>query len=411
MMRRAFVALAAAALAGCAGMQQQAGSGFSKERLDALTARMKADVQSGQIPGVVMLISRNGQTAYSESLGVLDTKTRAPMQKDSIFRIYSMTKPIVTVGAMLLVEEGRMQLADPVSKFLPELKGMKVGVEKPDASGKPVLELVNATREMTVQDLMRHTSGLTYGFFGKSLVKEQYEKARVDVGVRHADYLREVARLPLHYQPGTTWDYSISTDVLAFVIERVSGKRIEQYLQERIFGPLGMKDTAFHIEAANYGRLAQALESDQAVKTVENWDNVRDAARRPSGGGGLLSTAPDYLRFAQMLVNGGELGGVRILSRKTIDYMDSDHLGAITRGPLYLPGPGYTFGLGGAVRLADGMAATPGSAGEFNWGGYGGTYFWIDPKEKLAAVLMMQAPTPRNYYRGLYRTMVYSALQ
>jgi len=400
-----FAVLVAAlvALAACAGMPQQ-GSGFSKERLDALTARMQADVQKGQIPGAVMLVARNGSIAYFEALGTRDPKTGAPMQKDSVFRIYSMSKPIVTAAAMILVEEGRLQLSDPVSTYLPELKEMKVGVEKGNA-----LEFVTPARSMTIQDLMRHTSGLTYGFFGKSLVKAEYGRAKVDVGVDRKEYLKVVSRLPLQYQPGTTWDYSISIDVLAFVIERVSGKRIEDYLQERIFAPLGMKDTAFSIDEARHARIAQAFDSDPGVK-IENWANVRDASRRPSGGGGLLSTAGDYLRFCQMFLNGGELGGVRILSRKTVEYMDSDHLGTI-RGPLYLPGPGYTFGLGGAVRLSDGMSATPGSAGEFNWGGYGGTYFWIDPKEKVIGIFMMQAPTPRGYYRALYRSMVYSAMQ
>jgi CubicO group peptidase (beta-lactamase class C family) len=263
---------------------------------------------------------------------------------------------------------------------------------------------------MTLQDLLRHTSGLTYGFFGKSLVKDLYNQAKVDVTqLTDAEYLNEVGKLPLHYQPGTTWDYSISTDVLAYVVERVSGKRLDRYLQERIFTPLGMKDTAFDVEPAKHARVAEALESDTEVKTVNNWHLVRAPARRLAGGAGLVSTAADYQRFAQMLLNGG-LGGVRLLSRKTVEYMASDQLGAI-RGPLYLPGPGYGFGLGGAVRLADGMANTPGSAGEFNWGGFGGTYFWIDPKEKLVGILMLQAPSQRTYYRNLYRTMVYSAMQ
>ncbi|MGE5638984.1 MAG: serine hydrolase domain-containing protein [Clostridia bacterium] len=409
MLKRSFLVIAAFALAACAQLQT-AGSGFSQARLDALTARMQSEIDRGQIPGVVMVVMRDGRTAYRQALGFKDAKTRAPMRDDSIFRIYSMTKPIVTVAAMQLVEEGRLQLGDPVSKYLPQLKGMKVGVEKPDASGKPALELVDAQREMTIQDLLRHTSGLTYGFFGRSLVKEEYRKANVDVGVGRAEYLDVVSKLPLHYQPGTTWDYSISTDVLAYVIERVAGKPIEQVLQERIFAPLGMKDSMFSLDAGRLARVAEALDSDPGVKGVENWSNLGDASRRPSGGGGMLSTAGDYARFAQMLVNGGELDGVRILSRKTVQYMDSDHLGTI-RGPLFLPGPGYTFGLGGAVRLADGLSATPGSAGEFNWGGYGGTYFWVDPKEKLVGVLMLQAPTPRGFYRNLFRDMVYAAMQ
>jgi CubicO group peptidase (beta-lactamase class C family) len=411
MFSKAWVVITAFALAACAGVQPATQSaGLSQQRLDALTARMKADAQAGRIPGAVMAVARNGQPAYYEAVGVLDPKSGAPMPKDAIFRIYSMSKPIVTVAAMMLVEEGKLQIGDPVSHYLPELKGMKVGVEKTDASGKPALELVNAQREMTVHDLLRHTSGLTYGFFGKSLVKDRYREAHVDVGVPHAEYLSVVSQLPLHYQPGTTWDYSISTDVLVYVIERVSGKPMDQFLEERIFRPLGMKDSGFSVPPAKAGRLAEAFESDPLVKGAEDWHTKKQPAKRFSGGAGLVSTAADYQRFAQMLVNGGELDGVRLLSRKTVQYMDSDHLGSI-RGPLYLPGPGYTFGLGGAVRLADGMAPTPGSAGEFNWGGYGGTYFWIDPKEKLVAVLMLQSPSQRTYYRNLFRDMVYGALQ
>ena len=411
MFSRAWVVVTAFALAACAGMQPAPqGAGISKQRLDALTALMKADAQAGRMPGAVMAVARNGRTAYFEAIGTKDPKSGAPMPKDAIFRIYSMTKPIVSVAAMMLVEEGKLQIGEPVSAYLPELKGMKVGVEKTDASGKPVLDLVNAQREMTVHDLLRHTSGLTYGFFGRSLVKDRYREAHVDVGVPHADYLKTVAKLPLHYQPGSTWDYSISTDVLVFVIERVSGRPLDRFLQERIFQPLGMKDTGFEVEPAKADRLAEGFEADPLIKAAEDWHTKKQPAQRFSGGAGLVSTAADYQRFAQMLVNGGELDGVRILSRKTVEYMDSDHLGAI-RGPLYVPGAGYTFGLGGAVRLADGMATTPGSAGEFNWGGYGGTYFWIDPKEKLVAVLMMQAPSQRAYYRNLFRDMVYGALQ
>ena len=411
MFSKAWVVVTAFALAACAGIQPAPQSaGVSKERLDAITARMKADAQSGKIPGAVMVVARNGQTAYFEAVGTKDPKSGAPMPKDAIFRIYSMTKPIVTIAAMILVEEGKLQVGDPVSRYLPELKGMKVGVGLLDAAGKPVLELVNAQREMTVQDLLRHTSGLTYGFFGKSLVKDRYREAHVDTGVAHAEYLGVVSKLPLHYQPGTTWDYSISTDVLVYVIERVSGKPLDQFLQERVFKPLGMKDTGFYVEPAKASRLAEGFEADPLIKAADDWHTRKQPAKRFSGGAGITSTAADYQRFAQMLVNGGELDGVRIVSRKTVEYMDSDHLGAI-RGPLYLPGAGYTFGLGGAVRLGDGMATTPGSAGEFNWGGYGGTYFWIDPKEKLVAVLMMQSPSQRTYYRTLFRDMVYGALQ
>jgi CubicO group peptidase (beta-lactamase class C family) len=323
------------------------------------------------------------------------------MREDSIFRIYSMTKPIVSVAAMMLVDEGRLQLSDPVAKHVPELRGLRVGIEK---DGK--LEVVSAQRQPTVQDLLRHTSGFTYGVFGKSMVKDLYSKAGVDANDHtNSEMVKKLATVPLHYQPGTTWEYGRSTDVLGHVVERVSGQPLDQFLQTRILGPLGMKDTAFFAEPAKQPRLAESFAKDPDSGAAINLLNVRDRPRYLAGGQGLVSTAADYLRFAQMLLNGGELGGVRILSRKTVDFMTSDHLGAI-RGP----GPGYGFGLGFAVRHADGLSSTNGSGGDYNWAGLGGTYFWVDPKERLIAVWMMQAPNQRNYYRELFRNMVYAAL-
>jgi CubicO group peptidase (beta-lactamase class C family) len=399
--RVGFALLSIAFAAGCASQSQQ-GGGFSAAGLARLEKTVAADVDRGRIPGVVMTVQRDGKLLYSKTIGLQDPKGGVPMREDSIFRIYSMTKPIVSVGAMMLVEEGRIMLSDPVSKYLPELKGLKVGVEK---DGK--LDIVAAQREPTIQDLLRHTSGFTYGVFGKSMVKELYTKNGVDATDHtNGELVKKLALVPLMYQPGTTWEYGRSTDVLGHVIERVSGQTLDAYLQARILGPLGMKDTAFHVDAGKLPRLAEAFAKDPDSGAALNLLNVSAPPKYLAGGQGLVSTAADYLRFAQMLLNGGELGGVRLLSRKTVEYMSSDHLGAM-RGP----GPGYGFGLGFAVRLANGVSSTEGSAGDYNWAGLGGTYFWVDPKERLVAVWMMQAPNQRNYYRELFRNMVYGAME
>jgi len=396
-----FAAVAALVLlGGCASNPgwNSAPGAFSAERLRQFDATVRADVDAGRIPGVVMLVAQNGKVVLQTAYGKQDAAAGTPMTPDSIFRIYSMTKPIVSVAALMLVEEGRMQLADPVAKFIPELKDLKVGVEKGGS-----LELVASSRPITIHDLLRHTSGLTYGVFGKSMVKELYTKNGVDSWDHtNADLVKKLASVPLMFQPGSTWEYSRSTDVLGHVIERVSGQDLDRFLEERILKPLGMRDTAFYVDPAKHARIAEPFAKEPLI-------NIRTKPKYLSGGGGMVSTAADYLRFAQMLLNGGELDGVRILSRKTVDYMTSDHLGGV-RGPAYLPGPGYGFGLGVKVRTSAGEADSPGSIGDYDWGGLGGTYFWVDPKERLIGIWMMQAPGPRVYYRRLMRAMVYGAM-
>ena len=403
MLEKALFGIAAFALfAGCATQAPQGVRVVSADRLAALERTIGADVERGRIPGVVMVVQQDGKLVFSRTLGKQDPASGTPMREDSIFRIYSMTKPIVSVGLMMLVEEGRVTLSDPVSKHIPELKGLAVGVEKGDK-----LEIVPAQRQPTIQDLLRHTSGFTYGVFGKSMVKDLYTKNGVDRDDHsNAELVRKLAGVPLMYQPGTTWEYGRSTDVLGHLIERVTGQTLDVYLQARILGPLGMKDTAFFAEPAKLPRLAEAFAKDPDSGAAVNLLKVRAMPKYLAGGQGLVSTAADYMRFAQMLLNGGVLGDVRILSPKTVQFMTSDQLGAI-RGP----GPGYGFGLGFAVRLANGLSATNGSTGDYNWAGYGGTYFWIDPKERLIAIWMMQAPNQRNYYRELYRNMVYGAME
>ncbi len=296
------------------------------------------------------------------------------------------------------------------------MKGMKVAVEKPGPDGRPaIVERVNAPREMTVQDLLRHTSGLTYQPFGRSAVRDEYAKVDMVPASRQLPFdLSEMARrlgtLPLAAAPGTVWDYGISTDVLGLVVERASGQKLDAFLQQRILGPLGMKDTAFWVQPDRQARLAEPFPVDPDSKATVTLLDVRSPPTLLSGGGGMVSTADDYLRFARMLLNGGELDGVRIVSRKTIEYMTSDHLGPIARGPAFLPGPGHGFGLGFAVRQSAGEAAWYGSPGDYAWGGVAGTAFWVDPKERLVAVWMMQGPGQSGQYRPLLRSAVYTAL-
>ena len=387
--------------------------GLSSERLNRITATLKADVDSGVIPGAVLLVARQGKVALFEAVGVRDPATKAPMTRDSIFRIYSMSKPITSVAAVMLFEDGKFFLAEPVAKYIPPLGGLKVGVEKPDSSGTPTLELVPAQRPITIHDLFRHTSGLTYGFFGSSLVKKMYVDGKVwNDYPSNAEFIDRLARLPLAYQPGTTWDYSHSTDVLGRLVEVISRQTLYEFEKERLLDPLGMKDTSFYVpDKAKQARIVEPFANDRSIGIDAEFNDPRVTQAWQSGGGGMVGTAMDYARFCQMLLNGGVLDGKRILGPKTIAYMGSDHLGAsITPGPLYLPGAGFGFGLGFAVRRDAGVSPFPGSVGEINWGGAGGTYFWIDPKEDMLVVFMMQSPKQRVPYRYVLKDMVYAAV-
>jgi CubicO group peptidase (beta-lactamase class C family) len=388
--------------------------GLSTERLNKITATLRADVEKGVIPGAILLVGRHGKVALFDAVGVRDPATRAPMTKDSIFRIYSMSKPITSVAAMLLFEDGKFSLADPVSKYIPQLGGLKVGNEKPDPSGgKPTLELVPSRRDMTIQDLFRHTSGLTYGFFGEGLVRKMYVETKVwNDYPSNAELIDRLAKMPLAYQPGTTWDYSHSTDVLGRVVEVISGKSLYQFEKERLLDPLGLKDTSFYVsDKGKQDRIAEPFPNDRNFGIDADFNDPRVVQKWESGGGGMVSTAMDYARFLQMLLNGGVLDGKRILGPKTVTYMTADHLSsAIAPGPYYLPGAGFGFGLGFAVRKDAGVSPYAGSVGEFNWGGAGGTYFWVDPKEDLFVVFMMQSPKQRVYYRGVLKDMIYAAV-
>jgi CubicO group peptidase (beta-lactamase class C family) len=393
--------------------------GFSSERLDRIGQLLKADVARGQIPGAVALVARKGRIAYFEPVGFRDKAAGAPMEKDAIFRIYSMTKPIASVAAMVLVEEGRVVLTDPVSKFLPLLTKLDVTVQSFDpVTGKAVYSTVPAEREITIQDLHRHTSGFTYGDTSPNArVKEAYAKAGVDwKDMSSAEQVERLAKVPLAYQPGTVWHYGLSTDVLGRVVEAVSGATLGQFFQERIFTPLKMTDSGFSVPREKVGRIAEPFAKDPTTGNPITLIDVTVPPKIESGGGGAVATTADYARFCQMLLNGGSLDGVRILSRPTVRLMTADHLGPIAEAaPSPTTGllgtPGYGFGLGFAVRRQDGIAGVQGSAGDYTWGGFAGTYFWIDPKEELFGVLMMQQPGPvRVQYRKLFRQLVYQAI-
>ena len=379
--------------------------GISSERLQRVKQHMKEDVDSGRIPGAVLLIARNGRIAALYTIGFQDRHSQKAMRSDSIFRIASMSKPITSVAAMILAEQGKLDIGAPVAQYLPEFKEVRVGVEK--AAPK---------RPMTVQDLLRHTSGLTYGIFGNSPVDELYKKSNLFTSPSLRDMVAAIAGLPLAHQPGEVWEYSVSTDVLGRIVEVVSGMGLDRFVAEHITGPLEMADTGFYLNASQATRLARP---DSALAAPGFDPTIKPAVL--SGGGGMLASAGDYERFCQMLLNGGELDGVRILSRKTVELMTSDQLPpSIERhsavalsldafGPT--PEMGTSFGLGFAVRTDPGRNPVPGSVGDFSWAGITGTYFWVDPKEKLAVVLMVQIPRAAlvPYWRQT-RTLVYQAL-
>ena len=379
--------------------------GFSSQRLEKTRQAYKTDVDNKTIPGAVLLIVRNGRVATYDAIGFQERAAQTPMKKDSIFRVASMSKPITTVAAMILAEENKLDIGAPVGQYIPEFKDVKVGADH-----------VSPKRPMTVQDLMRHTSGLTYGLFGNSPVDQMYRKADIFNSKSLADMVKTVAGMPLLHQPGESWEYSVSTDVLGRVVEVVSGMDLDAFIQERITGPLKMSDTGFWVKPAAISRLALP---DQKSNLP-----FADPAQKPallSGGGGMYSTAGDYARFSQMLLNGGELEGVRILGPKTIALMTSDQLPANTErhtpvamalGPFGpTPEMGTSFGLGFAVRVDAGRNPEPGSVGDFSWGGITGTLFWVDPKERLVTVMMTQAPQGANgFVWRQTRTMVYQAL-
>jgi CubicO group peptidase (beta-lactamase class C family) len=389
--------------------------GFSPARLNKIVELMKEDTSKKVIPGAVILIVRHGKIALFDAEGLLDPTKTTPMTTDAIFRIYSMSKAITSVTAMTYFEEGKFSISDPVARYIPAFGRMTVIQQKPDPAnpGKMITETVPATRPMTVQDLLRHTSGITYGFFGVGPGKKAYNDAGVLTGdYTNAEFADRLAKLPLSYQPGTTWDYSHSTDILGRVVEVISGKTLLEAEKERVLGPLGMTETGFYVtDAAKHARIAEFNANERTIGVGATVGDPRVVGKWESGGGGMVSTATDYSRFLQMMLNGGALGGKRVLSPKTVAFMTSDHTEGITPGPYYLPGPGYGFGLGFAVRKTQGNSADEGSVGEYRWDGVGGTNFWVDPKEDMFVVWMIQSTRQRPHYMSVIRNMVYAAIE
>ena len=424
-MRRILLAastcLILASTAFAADLPAAAASEVGMARLDRITQFFRAETDAKRLPGAVVMVARRGKVVYHEAFGVRDPASGAPMQKDNIFRMYSMTKPVTGVAVLILAEEGKLRLSDPISKYLPALKNPRVLVETVDTQGRRVNSTVPANREITIQDLMRHTSGITYGA-GASAAEQAMAKAGLGLqlaGVEgeplsarmtDQEMVEALGKLPLMFQPGTSWEYGRSIDVLLALVEVVSRQRADVFFDERIFKPLGMTDTVFNVSKEKIDRVAQPGPDPDTGETAKLTDVTKPRIFL-GGGEGLLSTASDYMRFALMLANGGELGETRLLSRKTVELMGSDHLGpTLSQGSNFAPGPGYGFGLTVAVRTQSGMAPYPGSVGEFNWGGAAGTAFWVDPKEQLVPIMLIQAPGQRLYYRFAFRGLVYQAI-
>jgi CubicO group peptidase (beta-lactamase class C family) len=422
--RRRCVAAALALLVGAVVVGQQnavnaesqssAPASFSREKLARAGDYIRNEIATGKIPGAVLLIQQHGRPVYFEKFGVRDVATRLPMTADTIFRLYSMSKPITSVAAMMLVEDGKLRLDDPVSKYIPAFGQVKVGGEKRDANEGTVLRLEPLNRPITIEDLLRHTSGLTYGFIGDSAVRNLYANSDLfDGDFDNAEFAERLAKLPLAEQPGTRWDYGHSTDVLGRVIEAVSGKSLYRFEKERLLDPLGMTDTAFYVaDAAKRPLIAEPMPDDRFVTPVAGIRDPMMLRRWESGGAGMVGTIGDYARFSQMLLNGGTLDGRRYLKPETITLMTSDHIGPETKighDYFYFPGASSGFGLGFAVRISP-YPGTSWPLGEYRWDGIAGTFFFIDPKDDMFVIFMVQTPSERGRIQLALKTLIYQAL-
>jgi CubicO group peptidase (beta-lactamase class C family) len=389
-------------------------SNFLRAKLQRVGDYLRNEIATEKIPGAIILIQQHGQPVYFEKFGVRDVVTRLPMTADTIFRIYSMSKPVTSVAAMMLVEDGKLSLADPVSKYIPAFADVKVGVEKPNQDGKPALVLEPLNRPITIEDLLRHTSGLTYGFYGDSAVRKLYANSDLfDGDFDNAAFAERIAKLPLAEQPGTLWDYGHSTDVLGRVIEVVSGQSLFQFEKARLFDPLGMTDAAFYVAGETKRvRIAEPMPDDRFVSPVAGIRDPMLPRRWESGGAGMVETIGDYARFAQMLLNGGIFDGKRYLKSETIALMTTDQIGPqtkIARDYFYFPGEGSGYGLGLAVRTAE-PADIPSPPGEYRWDGVAGTFFFVDPKDDMFVICMMQSPSQRGRIQTALKTLIYEAL-
>ncbi|UCF00512.1 MAG: beta-lactamase family protein [Planctomycetota bacterium] len=385
--------------------------GLSSQRLERINKVMQGYVDENKVAGIVTMVARRGKVAHFECFGVMDIETKKPMQADTIFRIYSMSKPVTSVAVMMLYEEGHFQLNDPVSKFIPEFKDVKVFVRKTDSG----VEVCEPKREITIYNLLTHTSGLAYGLSKETVVDEMYEEAEI-FGWEQTlkEMIGKLVKLPLANQPGSKWKYSISVDVLGYLVEVISGMRFDEFLEERIFEPLEMKDSGFYVPDEKMGRAAalykEAKSGGLEPGDTDKWGRFTKSTRFFSGGGGLVSTAPDYMRFCQMLLNGGELDGVRLLSRKSVELMTTnnlpDELLPYGGGDLN----GYGFGLGFAVIMDASQTGILGTAGQYSWGGAASTGFWVDPEEELIGIFMTQFMPYTGRFTQELKVLTYQAI-
>jgi CubicO group peptidase (beta-lactamase class C family) len=390
-------------------------AGMSSTRLARIVTALNKEIEAGRLPGAVIAVARRGHLVFHEAVGHLGPDRRTPMARDALFAIASMTKPVTGVAGLLLWEEGRLGLADPIERFLPQLGGRRVAVlNERVLAGQGPIETVPAERSITIQDLMRHTSGLTYGGRGTTAVHPLYPASSNAAGATldTVGFLERLAAAPLLYQPGTVWDYGLSIDVIGLVVEAISGQSLGAFLEQRLFHPLGMVDTSFQVPPDKVARLARPMPRDPDTNEAQSVPDRAQALRFECGGGGLASTALDYLRFAQMLLGGGILGETRILGRKTVEAMRANRMTADIENRIAELDPnseGYGFGLTVAVR--ERVSTLMGSPGEFYWNGAYGTLWWADPAEDLAVVFMAQVPgEQRRRYRPLINSLVYQAL-
>lgn len=393
------------------------GAHFNPQKLERVSEYLRDQVAEGKIPGAILLIQQHGKPVYHEFFGVRDVATKQPMTDDTIFRLFSMTKPITSVVAMQLIEEGKLKLDDPVAKYIPSFANVKVGVEKKADDGTKTLDLVAPKRPVTILDLMTQTSGITYGFYGGSMVRLAYRNAKIyDGDFDNAEFAERIAKLPLAEQPGTLWDYGHSTDILGRIMELASGKSLLAIEKEKLLDPLHMSETTFYVTDPEKQKLiAKPMPNDSDFRV--GFTGYADVPMKwESGGGGMVSSLADLARFSQMLLNGGELDGKRYLSPKTFENMTSDHIGpgsGVERDYFYFPGDGFGFGLGFGVRTDPGNAKPPpaGSLGEIKWDGASGCLFVVDRKQDMFFVLLEQTPSERQKIQPAVKRLIYEAME
>jgi len=416
----AFLVLGGAPLRGRAESPVPAAASISREGLDRIASYLHNEVRTGKIPGAVLLIQQHGKPVYFESFGLRSAQTKQRMTPDTIFRIYSMSKAITSVAAMMLVDDGKLSLDDSIAKYIPSFADAKVGVDLSDEAGEPPLKLEPLKRPITVRDLLRHTSGITYGFFGETRVRKLYANpALYDGDFDNAEFADRIAKLPLADQPATRWDYGHSTDVLGRVVEVASGQSLYQFEKQRLLDPLGMTDTAFYVaDKTKWPRIAEPLVHDRFGprtffgRRIAGIINPTQPRRWESGGAGMVGTIGDYARFLQMLLNGGTLDGRRYLKPETVKAMTSDQIGpetGILHDPFYFPGPTSGFGLGFAVRTSP-PPGTSWPLGEYRWDGAAGTFYFVDPVDDLFGVFMVQAPNQGGRIQLALKTMIFEAM-